>query len=102
MGVALYGLELFCKLFKLRELLELLLVLADVILVFWILLCLAPLPLENILIRLFLLRSQTVLDILRVWPNSVLVLLALLVKKDAWTLAHRAFDLVLRVGGGAS
>ena len=70
--------------------------------VFRFLFCLAALPLQNILVRLFLLRSQTVLDILRVWPNSVLVLLALLVEKDAWTLAQRAFDLVLRVGGGAS
>ena len=102
MGIALYCLELLCKLFKLRQLLELLLVLTDLVLVFRCLLCLAPLPLQNILIRLFLLRSQTVLDILRIWPNSLLALLALLVKENAWTLAHRAFDLVLRVGGGTS
>ena len=102
MGVALYCLELLCKLFKLRQLLELLLVLANLVLVFRLLLCLAPLPLQNILIRLFLFRSQTVLDILRIWPDSMLVLLALLVKENAWTLAHRAFDLVLRVGGGTS
>ena len=102
MGVALYCLELLCKLFKLRQLLELLLVLTDLVLVFRLLLCLEPLPLQNILIRLFLFRSQTVLDILRIWPDSMLVLLALLVKENAWTLAHRAFDLVLRVGGGTS